>query len=160
MSADAPRTGALLGVDLGDRRMGIALGDPRSGGATAMRTLRRGDPERDAASLRALCAEHRVSEIVVGLPLLADGREGEQARRTRDWVSTVAPMLDVPVGLRDERLTSVAAEARIGRPPRSRSGGPPSPSAMRAWRARIDREAAAAIVQAELDARVRAETDG
>jgi putative holliday junction resolvase len=149
----APERGTLLGVDLGERRIGLALGDPGSGGAAPLRTLRRADPERDAASLRSVCRDHRVAGVVVGLPLHMDGREGEQARHTRDWVAAIAPLLDVPVTLRDERLSSAGAEARLGRPPRGRSGGPPSGAALRAWRARVDREAAAAIVQAELDAR-------
>ncbi|HKZ90926.1 MAG TPA: Holliday junction resolvase RuvX, partial [Candidatus Limnocylindrales bacterium] len=81
-----------------------------------------------------------------------DGTESEQSRRTREWVAAVVPMVGLPLTLRDERLTSQSAEARLGRAPRGRAGGPPSPAARRARRARIDREAATLIVQAELDA--------
>ena len=88
----------------------------------------------------------------VGLPLHADGSEGEQARRTREWAAAVEPIIGLPLRFRDERLTSQAAEARLGRAPRGRSGGPPSATQRRARRARLDREAAALIVQAELDA--------
>jgi RNase H-fold protein (predicted Holliday junction resolvase) len=65
----------------------------------------------------------------------------------------VAEYLDRPIVWRDERLTSVSAEQRISPRLRGGSGGPPSPAARNARRARVDREAAAEIVQAELDAR-------
>jgi RNase H-fold protein (predicted Holliday junction resolvase) len=67
-------------------------------------------------------------------------------------------MLGVPVSFRDERLSSHVAEARVGRASRGRSGGPPGPTRRAEHRARIDREAAAVILQDELDARARAET--
>ena len=142
----------LLGIDLGDRRIGVAAGDAASGTVAPLLTLRRSTPERDAAAIRRLCQERGVDAVVVGLPMHLDGSEGEQAERTRAWVEAIQSRVGVPVRFRDERRTSLAARARIGRQPRGRSGGPPSASAMRAWRARIDREAAAAIVQAELDA--------
>ena len=143
----------LLGIDLGDRRIGVASGDTDSGAVKPLLTLRRGTPAQDAAALARLCAERGAEHVVVGLPLHMDGRESEQSTRTRAWVAEIAPELDVPVTLRDERLTSRAAEARMGRAPRGRSGGPPSAAVRNAWRARIDREAAAAIVQSEIDAR-------
>jgi putative Holliday junction resolvase len=143
----------LLGIDLGDRRIGVASGDTASGAVTALRTLRRATPHEDAATIGRLCAEHGAEAVVVGLPIHLDGRESVQSRLTREWVAAVVARLKVPVTLRDERLTSRTAENRLGRPPRGRAGGPPSGPARRAWRARIDREAAADIVQRELDAR-------
>lgn len=143
---------AILGIDLGERRIGIATGDRRTGQVTTLTTLRRGTPERDAAAIGRLCDEHAIAAIVIGLPLHLDGSEGEQALQTRAWANSIGPLLARPLSFRDERLTSEAAERRMGRPPRGRSGGPPSPAARRAWRARVDREAAAEIVQAELDA--------
>ncbi len=144
----------LLGIDLGDRRIGVAAGDSESGVVTPLLTLRRGTPERDATAIGRICDERGASGLVVGLPLHGDGSESEQSERTRAWVASVRPFLAQPLSFRDERFTSQAAEARMGRPPRGRSGGPPSARTMRAWRARIDREAAAAIVQAELDAQL------
>jgi putative Holliday junction resolvase len=143
----------LLGIDLGDRRIGVASGDTTSGSVKALLTLRRGTPEEDAAAITRICRERRAEALVVGLPLHADGRESEQALRTRAWVEAVAPIISLPMGLRDERRTSHAAEARLGRAPRGSAGGPPSGRARNARRARIDREAAAEIVQRELDAR-------
>jgi putative Holliday junction resolvase len=142
----------ILGIDLGDRRIGIATGDRATGRVAPLATLRRATPERDARSLRRLIEERQITDVVVGLPLHLDGREGDQARRTREWVAQVGPSLERPITFRDERLSSEAAEMRLGPPRRGRNGGPPSPSAREARRARIDQEAAAAIVQAELDA--------
>lgn len=157
VSETLPLSEPLLGVDLGERRIGIAVGG--SDGARGIGTIRRAsDPRRDADVLARLVAEHRVTGLVVGLPLNADGSEGRQAELTRAWVDAVAPLLGVPVSLRDERWTSLAAEASLGRPRRGRSGGPPSAAARNRRRAEIDREAARRILQAELD--VRAERAG
>jgi putative holliday junction resolvase len=151
---------AILGIDLGSRRIGVAVADPGSGRVRGLATIRRGSPERDAATLRRACEEHAVAEVVVGLPLHLDGREGPQARATRDWVATVAPLVGVPFALRDERLTSAVAEARLGRLPRGRSGAAPSLAALRARRARVDREAARLLLEGELDARGLGAGDG
>jgi putative Holliday junction resolvase len=149
----------LLGIDLGERRIGIASGDTASGVVLPLLTLRRGTPQQDAAALGRLCAERQAVAVVVGLPLHLDGSESEQSRRTREWVAALDPLMTVPLSFRDERLTSQSAETRLGHPPRGRSGGPPSSPARRAWRARIDREAAALIVQGELDARSAARSE-
>ena len=144
----------LLGVDLGERRIGIALADGGGGRAMPLTTLRRASsPARDAEALAELARTHDVAEIVVGLPLEASGAEGQQASLTRSWVASVQPRIALPVTLRDERLTSHVAEERVGPMKRGRSGGPPTASQRQAWRARIDREAAAIILQDELDAR-------
>jgi putative Holliday junction resolvase len=146
----------LLGLDLGERRIGVAVADGDGSGARPLVTLRRGrDPETDATGLRALIDAHAVGELIVGLPLEADGREGRQAAITRQWVDSVGPALarDVRIVMRDERLTSHLAEARLGPMPRGRSGGPPSRTQRDVYRARVDREAAAIILQDELDTR-------
>lgn len=143
----------LLGVDLGDRRVGVAIADMAGGTIRPLATLHRADVAHDAASLGRLATEQRVSAIIVGLPLLADGREGAQAMATREWVQAVGQRMDVPITLRDERFTSVLAAGRAPRPRRGTAGGPPTGRARHAHRARIDREAAVAILQAELDAR-------
>jgi putative holliday junction resolvase len=148
----------LLGVDLGRRRIGIAVADEASGVVRPLTTLRRGSLERDVASLRRLAGDQGIDELVIGLPRNMDGSEGTQAVETRRWADAVGAALDLPVCLRDERLTSEAAEARLGSPRRGRSGGPPSSSARSAYRAAVDREAAVAIVQAELDARAALQT--
>jgi putative Holliday junction resolvase len=142
----------LLGVDLGERRIGLAVGDPTTGVARPLSTVGRRDASGDLALLRTIVAEHRIDGLVVGLPLSADGSEGDQAIRTRAWAETAAAALGLPLRLQDERHTSIRAETRIGGPGRGRAGGPPSSARLRGWRARIDREAATAILQAALDA--------
>lgn len=150
----------LLGVDLGGRRIGLAVGDPSVGIARPLATIKRGrQVEADAERLRHVIAEQDVTELVVGLPLDMSGGEGEQARSTRTWADEIAALLDIPVALRDERLSSEVAERRLGPAPRGRSGGPPGPTRRATHRARIDREAAAVILQDELDARAAAGLD-
>ena len=143
----------FLAIDVGERRIGIALGDATTGSVKALTTIRRADPPRDAATIATLAREQGATELVLGLPLNADGSEGEQSRKTRQWAADIAPDVALPINWRDERLTSERAESMAGRPGRGRAGGPPSPAARNAYRARIDRLAAAAIAQAELDAR-------
>ena len=144
----------LLGVDLGTRRIGLALADTETGEVRALATLRRTTTiARDAERVARFIEEQRIDEVIVGLPLNMDGSEGGQAADTREWGTAVAALLTVPVGWRDERLTSEIAQVRTGIVRRGRSGGAPSPAARNAHRARIDREAAANILQAEVDAR-------
>ena len=145
----------LLGVDVGERRIGLAVADTETSSVRPLATIRRAEPQRDGVTLARLSQEQRIDELVVGLPLNADGSEGDQAQLTRDWAASIADYVDRPIIWRDERLTSDAAERRIGNRSRGASGGPPSAAARNARRARIDREAAANILQAELDARIR-----
>ena len=147
---------AMLGIDLGERRIGIAIADAPGVGARPLSTIRRGRSVAvDVAALRALIEVNHVDEIVVGLPIDAGGHESEQAVRTRAWVDAVRRGLgdDVTMAFQDERLTSHVAERRLGPMPRGRSGGPPSRQQRDAYRARVDREAAAIILQDFLDNR-------
>jgi putative holliday junction resolvase len=146
----------ILGIDLGERRIGLAIGDLETG-AVPLATIRRArDVDTDVAHLARVLAEQGATELVVGLPLEASGDEGPQAQLTRAWAEDVAARLDVPLALRDERLSSHLAEQRIGPMKRGRSGGPPTPVQRGAYRARIDREAAAIILQLEIEARAAA----
>ena len=143
----------ILGVDLGERRIGLAIADA-DGRARPLATIRRGtSPGADIETLSRIAAEHDVGELVIGLPLDASGVDGSQAARTRAWVEAVAPALGREVSYRDERYTSHLAEQRLGPMPRGRSGGPPTSHQRDAYRARVDREAATIILQDELDAR-------
>lgn len=145
----------LLGIDLGERRIGLAIADDDGSPARAHSTLRRASSaDRDAAALEALIDANEVDELVVGLPLEASGVEGSQAAITRAWAAAMAERLTTPIRFRDERLTSDLAETRLGPMKRGSSGGPPSKTQRDAFRARVDREAAAIILQDELDARV------
>ena len=108
-SGERPVT-RILGIDLGERRIGVAVADT-DGAAVPLTTLRRGrDVATDAEAILRLAAEQEAIELVVGLPLEASGIEGSQARVTRDWVEAVSPLVRLPVTLRDERLSSHLAE--------------------------------------------------
>lgn len=147
----------LLGIDLGERRIGLALADRDGSSARPLATIRRARRlAADATALARVIAEQGVDEIIVGLPLEASGADGPQARLTRTWAEEVAATLGVRMAYRDERLTSHLAEERLGPMPRGRSGGPPTAHQRDAYRARVDREAAAIILQDELDARAAA----
>jgi putative Holliday junction resolvase len=113
-------------------------------------------PVDDAATLARFVAEQGIVELVVGLPLEASGAHGPMAEAATTWASAVADRLQLPVALRDERLSSHLAESRLGPMPRGRSGGPPSRTQRDRYREKVDREAAAIILQDELDARLEA----
>lgn len=147
---------ALLGIDLGERRIGVAIADGPDVGARPLVTLKRGSTvEDDVSHLLPLIETNAITELVIGLPLEAGGGEGPQAAVTRSWAEALAARIgDRPViTLRDERLSSHLAESRLGPMRRGRSGGPPSKTQRDAYRARVDREAAAIILQDELDSR-------
>jgi putative holliday junction resolvase len=147
----------LLGVDLGERRIGLAVADADGLASRPLTTIPRGaDIDADARRLRDLISREEVGELVVGLPLEARGSEGTQASRTRHWADAIGQALGLPVVYRDERLSSHLAEQRVGPIGRGRAGGPPGRSRRDAYRARIDQEAAAIILQDELDARAAA----
>ncbi len=144
----------LLGIDLGEKRVGLALADLDGSAARPLATIRRASSiAGDAVALRAIVDRYGVDELIVGLPLEASGTEGSQSAVTRAWADALAERLDLPVTLRDERLTSYVAETRLGPMKRGRSGGPPSKTQRDAYRARVDREAASILLQDELDAR-------
>jgi len=144
----------LLGIDLGERRIGLALADDDGAPALPLATIRRSNSvEADAVALGLIVSRHDVDELVVGLPLEASGSEGAQSGLSRRWAVAIGERLGLIVTMHDERLTSHLAEMRLGSMKRGRSGGPPSKTQRDAHRARVDREAAAIILQDELDAR-------
>jgi putative Holliday junction resolvase len=135
-----------LGIDLGERRIGLATAEPGRDPALPLRTIPRGASlDVDIERLAAIVREQRIDELVVGLPLEARGTPGTMAE-------AVGRALGIPMRLRDERLSSHLAEARLGPMPRGRGGGPPSRTQRDKYRARVDSEAAAIILQDELDA--------
>lgn len=129
----------LMGLDVGDSRVGIALSDPLGATAQPLRTVDRDDGT--VASLAGLVKEFGVERIVAGLPLLMDGSEGQQAESVRRFVECLAGAVDVPVTLVDERLTTKEAEAVLSEG-RARRGE---------RRGASDRVAAALILRAYMD---------
>lgn len=148
----------LVGIDLGEKRIGVAVVDSPGGAALPETTLpRRKTVAEDVAALRPIVTRVGATALVVGLPLEASGVEGPQAAITRAWAEEAAAQLGLPLRMRDERLTSHLAETRLGPMRRGRSGGPPTAQQRRAYRERVDREAAAIMLQDELDATTEAE---
>ena len=144
----------LLGIDLGERRIGLAIADGDGSPARPLQTIPRGRTQADdVAALTPIVTREQVGELVVGLPLEASGEHGPQAELSEAWANALAAALELTLTLRDERLTSHVAEERLGPMKRGRSGGPPTRAQREAYRARVDREAAAIILQDELDAR-------
>jgi putative Holliday junction resolvase len=147
---------AILGIDLGDRRIGLAIGEGDPPRAVPLTTVpRRASPAEDARALAEIIEAHDVGELVVGLPFEASGVEGHQAAVTRAWAEVIARDVGLPLTYHDERLTSHVAEGRLSPMKRGRSGGPPSAAQRRAHRERIDRVAASIFLQDELDDRAR-----
>ena len=113
--------------------------------------LRRATAAADAERLRTIATEGRVTELVVGLPLHADGSMSPQATVTLRWVAEVSHVLQLPVTFVDERYSSQRAEVSLGRASRGSNGGAPGPARREARRAAVDREAARLILEDSLN---------
>ena len=141
------RPGRALGVDLGARRIGLAVSDSAGTLATPRGTLARtGDPDRDRRALVERAVEEEVMVVVVGLPLSLDGSRGPAARAAEAEAEALAGLLDglgVRVELFDERLTTVSAHQALT------AGG----TRGRDQRAVVDQTAAAVMLSAWLDGR-------
>lgn len=146
----------LLGIDLGTKRIGLALADPGDVRAVPLGTLARGRTEADDADrIATVAAANGATELIVGLPLDMSGAEGPAAAEARRWAAAIGARTGLPVAMRDERLSSEVAATRVGRPRRGSAGGPPGPARRARHRARIDSASAAVILEDELDARRR-----
>lgn len=105
--------GRVLGVDLGTRRIGLAVSDPEVPIAFPAGTLESRGLARDVESLRALALERGVVRIVVGLPLHLDGRRGPEAEAAERFAAALREATGLPVELLDERWTTVEAERAL-----------------------------------------------
>jgi putative Holliday junction resolvase len=103
----------LLGLDVGDRTIGLALSDESATLASGLRTIRRAGLQKDLRELGDLVREHEVGEVVVGLPRSLDGSEGPQARKVLAFVAALKKAVNVTVATWDERFTTVAAEQAL-----------------------------------------------
>ena len=105
-----PKRGALIGLDLGDKTIGVASADPDRRLAAPVETIRRTKFTADAARLLALCTERDAVGIVLGLPRNMDGSEGPRAQATRAFARNLTRLTALPILLWDERLSTAAAE--------------------------------------------------
>lgn len=131
----------LLGLDLGEKTIGLALSDTLATVATPLATLARGKFGEDAMKLRALISQHGIGALVIGLPLNMDGSEGPAAQSARAFARNLSTKTDIPIVLQDERLSTAAVTRTLL-----------AADSSRAKRARVvDKMAAAYILQNALD---------
>ena len=109
-AAALPATGAIMGLDLGTKTIGVAISDGLRGAATPVETVRRIKFTEDAQRLLALIAARGVAGVILGLPLNMDGTEGPRAQSTRAFARNFEKLTTLPIGFWDERLSTVAAE--------------------------------------------------
>jgi putative Holliday junction resolvase len=131
----------VLALDLGERRIGVALSDPSGTLARPLTTLEHTTQAEDVAAIVALVAEHQVEMVLVGIPFTLRGEVGPQARRVERFTQALAAALPVPVQMWDERYTTLAAEEIMRQSGKGRRRGGPG----------VDAVAAAIILQEFLD---------
>jgi len=109
--ANAPPVGPqrVLGLDVGARRIGVAVSDPLGITAQGLETLQRQNKRHDLAALGKLLADYQIKEIVIGLPLRLSGAEGIQSEKMRRFAEDLQKHFDVTIHLWDERWTSTEA---------------------------------------------------
>ncbi|MBI3087650.1 MAG: Holliday junction resolvase RuvX [Candidatus Omnitrophica bacterium] len=132
----------ILGLDLGERRIGVALSDPLGLTAQRLQTIEHTTSAQDLDAIAALVSRHAVGVIVVGLPLTMRGETGPQAQRVLSVVEALRSRVGCPVETVDERLTTAQGERALLATDASR----------RKRRQLIDQVAAQLILQAYLDA--------
>jgi len=123
-----------LGVDFGEKRVGLATGDDEVRLATALATLE-GDKGDLIEQLAHICSREEIDHLVIGLPRGLEGQETAQTTKVRDFATKLEDALRLPLTLQDEALTSEAARERLEERGQSTDGGA------------VDREAAAIILQ-------------
>src|SRR5271157_1531367 len=136
-----PPRGALIGLDLGTKTIGVAASDPDRRVAAPVETISRQRFNLDARRILDLAAERRAAGFVLGLPINMDGSEGPRAQATRAFARNLARLTELPIALWDERLSTAAVERELIAADASRAKR----------KAVIDQHAAAYILQGALD---------
>ena len=108
-----PARGALIGLDLGTKTIGVAVSDPDRKLATGIETIQRKTFTADAARLLALAGERQVVGFILGLPINMDASEGPRAQSTRAFARNFSRLTELAIGLWDERLSTVAVEREL-----------------------------------------------
>ncbi|GHG93256.1 Holliday junction resolvase RuvX [Pseudodonghicola xiamenensis] len=148
--AALPPMTALIGLDLGEKTIGVAVSDRIGAVATPLETIRRKKFTLDSARLLEIIAHREVGGILLGLPRNMDGSEGPRCQSTRAFARNLMQLTDLPIGFWDERLSTVAAERAMLEADMSRK--------RRAER--IDNIAASYILQGALDRMRHMKTGG
>ena len=143
-----PRNQRLLGLDLGEKTIGLALSDPALSVASPITTIKRTKFTADATALLKLAAERGVGGLVIGLPLNMDGTEGPRCQSVRQFAANLLKLKDLPILFWDERMSTMAVEREMI-----------AHDVTRAKRDKVvDQAAAAFILQGALDALARTKT--
>ena len=100
----------VLGIDYGDRKIGLAVSDPLGITAQPLTIYRRKTEKEDADYFKRLVSEYEITEVIVGLPLRMDGSSGTRAETTREFARWLEHILVLPVRFWDERLTTKQAK--------------------------------------------------
>lgn len=111
--AALPPFRAIIGLDLGDKTIGIAVSDLRRSIATPTEVIRRTKFTEDAVKLLKIIADRNIAGIILGLPLNMDGSEGPRVQSTHAFARNLARLRDLPITYWDERLSTVAAERAL-----------------------------------------------
>lgn len=111
--AALPAHRALMGLDLGDKTIGVAISDSLWSVATPLETIRRKKFGVDAAALLQIAEARNVGGLLLGLPRNMDGSEGPRCQSTRAFARNLERLTDLPIGFWDERLSTVAAEKAL-----------------------------------------------
>jgi len=131
-----------LGLDIGDKRIGVALGDPQGILASPLTIIHRQDEAADTEAIISIVNQYQVGQIIIGLPRSLDGTLGKQAEKVKTFVRALCGYTSVPMKFRDERLSTVLAR-RLMRDTGSKK--------KRKVKAHDDAAAAAIILQGYLD---------
>ena len=108
-----PERGALIGLDLGTKTIGVAVSDPDRRLATGVETVKRKAFKVDAVRLLAIASERAAVGFVLGLPINMDGSEGPRAQSTRAFARNFAQVTELAIALWDERLSTAAVEREL-----------------------------------------------
>lgn len=112
-AAALPPMQALMGLDLGEKTIGVAVSDRMRGVASPLETVRRKKFTLDSARLLEIATDREIGGIVLGLPRNMDGSEGPRCQSTRAFARNLSQLTDIPIGFWDERLSTVAAEKAL-----------------------------------------------
>jgi putative Holliday junction resolvase len=105
--------GRVMGLDLGGKRIGIAISDPTRTIAQSYGVLKRGSRQLDFERYARIIEEQKITLLVVGLPLMLSGEDSETTRWVRDYTADLRQHIDIPVEFWDESLSTVQAEASL-----------------------------------------------
>ncbi|WP_170349136.1 MULTISPECIES: Holliday junction resolvase RuvX [Ruegeria] len=112
-AAALPPMTALMGLDLGEKTIGVAVSDRMRGVASPLETVRRKKFTLDSARLLELIADREIGGVILGLPKNMDGTEGPRCQSTRAFARNLSRLTEVSIGFWDERLSTVAAEKAL-----------------------------------------------